>query len=191
LNCFTPVACAVETRLNGGNRLVSTYGANPAAPPEGAPPDGLGEELAGPLEAELAGLVREGVAEPLGERGAERLGVGDGDGADGDEGAGLAGAVGVPAAPEPPAWHGAPLMVQPAGCPAAAPEAEVTKPTVTVPPGATVASQLSFFTVTWPPSSVYEPSQREDSAVPFGSAKASVQPVTAAVPGLVIVYWPL
>jgi hypothetical protein len=180
LNCFTPVACAVETRLNGGNRLVSTYGANPAAPPEGSPPERLGEELAGPLGAAPAGLVREGVAEPLGERGAERLGVGDGDG---DEGAGLAVAVGVPAAPEPPGWHGAPLMVQPAGCPAAA-EAAVTKPTVTVPPGATVASQLSFFTVTWPPPSVYVPPQREDSAVPFGSVKASVQPVTVAVPGV-------
>ena len=54
-----------------------------------------------------------------------------------------------------------------------------------------VASQLSFVTVTWPPSSVYEPSQSELTRVPAGSVKASVQPVTAAVPGLVIVYWPL
>jgi hypothetical protein len=134
LNCFTPVAWAVETRLNGGNRLVSTYGANPAAPAAGAPADGFGEELAEPpgAGAEPAG---EGVAEPLGERVAERLGVGDGDGADGAddedaEGAGLA------VAP----WHGAPLMVHEAGWPAA-PEAAVTKPTVTVSPGATVASR--------------------------------------------------
>ncbi len=54
-----------------------------------------------------------------------------------------------------------------------------------------MASQLSFFTVTWPPLSVYEPFQREVSDVPFGSVKASVQPVTAVVPGLVIVYWPV
>ena len=43
LNCFTPVASAVETRLKGGNRLVSTYGANPAAPADGAPDDVLGD----------------------------------------------------------------------------------------------------------------------------------------------------
>jgi hypothetical protein len=37
---------------------------------------------------------------------------------------------------------------------------------------------------------VYEPSQSELMLVPAGSVKASVQPVTALVPGLVIVYWP-
>ena len=35
LNCLTPVACAVVTRLNGGYKLVSTYGANPALPADG------------------------------------------------------------------------------------------------------------------------------------------------------------
>jgi hypothetical protein len=38
LNCFTPVACAIDTRLNGGYRLVSTYGANPAVPSDGTRP---------------------------------------------------------------------------------------------------------------------------------------------------------
>jgi hypothetical protein len=184
LNCFTPVDWAIETRLNGGNRLVSTYGANPAVPPDGDPLDGSGEELAGPLGAGPAEFVGAGLAESLGERGTERLGVGDGTADAGAEVAGLA----VGAVPEPLAWHEAPLMVQPAGWPV--PPA-VTKPTVTVAPGATVASQPSFFTVTWPPSSVYEPSHSELSEVPWGSVKASVQPVTAVVPGLVIAYWPL
>ena len=80
-------------------------------------------------------------------------------------------------------------MVQPVGWPAG-PEELVTKPTVTVAPGWMVASQLSLVTVTWLPLSVYEPSQSELTFVPAGSVKASVQPVTAAVPGLVIVYWP-
>jgi hypothetical protein len=62
------------------------------------------------------------VAEPLGERGAERLGVGDAAGGDeGDEEADGAGPV-VP-------WHAAPLIVQPAGWPAG-PEDPDTKPTV-------------------------------------------------------------
>src|SRR5690242_6751641 len=116
LNCFTPVAWAVETRLNGGNKLVSTYGANPAAPAGGAPLagapfDAAGAELAGLLGAGPAGeLVWEGVAEPPGERVVERLGVGDGAGAVADEGAGRA--VGVPAEPAPPTWHAVPLIVQ-------------------------------------------------------------------------------
>jgi hypothetical protein len=180
LNCFTPVACAVETRLNGGYRLVSTYGAKPAAPYDGDPADGFGAELAGALGAELAealgagvpGLVGAGVAEAVAVAGAEPLG-------EGDAGTGLAV---VP-------WHGVPLIVQPAGWPAV-PGDSVTNPTVTVPSGWMVASQLSFFTVTWPPSSVYEPSQSELTLVPAGSVNASVQPVTAAVPALVTVYWP-
>jgi hypothetical protein len=53
-----------------------------------------------------------------------------------------------------------------------------------------VASQPAFVTVTWPPLSVYVPSQREVTVVPCGSEKASVHPVTGAVPVLVIVYWP-
>ncbi len=85
LNCFTPVACAVETRLNGGYRLVSTYGANPAVPPDGDLADADGDELAELLGAVPADLVGEGVAEPLGERGAERLGVGDTGDTDGAE----------------------------------------------------------------------------------------------------------
>ena len=185
MNCFTPVACAIDTRLNGGYRLVSTYGANPAAPPDGDPADAAGDELAALLGAVPADLVWEGVAEPLGERGAERLGVGDTGDTDGAE---LA--VGFPTWPPPPAWHEVPLMVQPAGFPGV-PEDSVSKPTVTVLPGPTVASQLSFVTVTAPPLSVYEPFQREVSDVPFGSAKASFQPLTALVPGLVIVYWPV
>jgi hypothetical protein len=183
LNCFTPVAWAVDTRLNGGKRLVSTYGANAVAAPDGDPSDELGDGLAEP--------VGEGEAEPLGERGTERLGVGVGEGAEGDEegagGAVLAVADGGAAGPEPPGWHEVPLIVQPPGWPAV-PADSVSKPTVTVAPGLMVASQPSLVTVTWPPSSVYEPSQREVSEVPFGSVKASVQPVTAAVPGLVIVY---
>ncbi len=121
----------------------------------------------------MVALAGAGVAEAVGAAGEVLPG-------EDDAGAGLAV---VP-------WHGVPLMVQPAGWPAA-PDELATKPTVTVPPGWMVASQLSFFTVTWPPSSVYEPSQSELTPVPAGSVKASVQPVTAAVPGLVIVYWPL
>jgi hypothetical protein len=178
LNCFTPVAWAVETRLNGGYRLVSTYGAKPAAPSDADPAEeageelagALGEELAGALGVELAGALGAGVADAVAVAGTEPPG-------DGDAGAELA------------PWHGVPLMVQPAGWPAA-PEDVATKPTVTVPPGWTVASQLSFFTVTWPPASVYEPSQSELALVPAGSVKASVQPVTAVAPALVIVYWP-
>jgi hypothetical protein len=124
------------------------------------------------------------VAEPPGERGAERLGVGDA--ADGDEGDEEADGAG----PAVPPWHAAPLIVHPAGWPAAV-EDPVTKPTVTGLPGSTAASQLALFTVTGPPSSVYEPPHSEVSFVPGGSVKASVQPLTAAVPGFVIVYWPL
>jgi hypothetical protein len=193
LNCFTPVAWAVETRLKGGNRLVSTYGANPAAPADEPPLDAgplgaAGAELAGLLGAGPADeLVWEEVAEPPGERVVERLGVGDGAAAVADEGAGLA--VGVPTGPAPPAWHADPLMVQLAGWPAV-PEDAVTKPTVTALPGWTVASQAAFVTVTCPPLAVYVPSQREVTLVPCGSEKLSVQPVTGAVPVLVIVYWP-
>ena len=81
-------------------------------------------------------------------------------------------------------------MVQAAGWPAGPADA-VTKPTVTDPPGAMPASQPSLFTVTGPLSSVYEPSQSEETRCPPAAVKASVQPMTAAVPGLVIVYWPL
>jgi len=35
------------------------------------------------------------------------------------------------------------------------------------------------------------PFQREETEVPPGSWKASVHPVTAAVPASVIVYWPV
>ena len=45
-------------------------------------------ELAGALGADLTELAGEGVAEPLGERGTGRLGVGVADGADGAGGAG-------------------------------------------------------------------------------------------------------
>src|SRR6185437_716159 len=161
------------------------------APDAGA--DEAGADEAG-KPGVAAGFVGEAVAEPLGERGAERLGVGDAAGADGDEeeaegplpeGPGPEGS-----APSAPPWHGAPLMVQAAGWPAG-PADWVTKPTVTDPPGAIAASQPSLFTVTWPPLSVYEPSHREEIAVPLGSVNVSVQPFTAAVPGLVIVYWPL
>src|ERR1700722_12538731 len=53
LNCFTPVCWAVVVRLKGGNRLVSTYGAKPAAPADGAPGEvvGVGDVVgAGELE---------------------------------------------------------------------------------------------------------------------------------------------
>ena len=98
LNCFTPVASAVEARLKGGNRLVSTYGANPAAPADGAPGDVLGDGV--PVGD------WEGVADGDGDA--------DGDGEDGGDdgladGATVAVADGVA---EPPAWHDAPLMRQ-------------------------------------------------------------------------------
>jgi hypothetical protein len=137
LNCFTPVASAVETRLKGGNRLVSRYGANPAAPADGAPDDELGDGAAvGDWEAVADG---DGDAEDVG---------GDDDGL--ADGAALAVADG---AGGPPAWHDAPLMRQSAGWPAW-PDDEVTKPTETDRPGWMVASQLSLVTVTWPASSV-------------------------------------
>jgi len=137
-----------------------------------APADGFGAELAEPLGAG-ADFVGEGVAEPLGERGAERLGVGDAAGGDErDEEADGAG----------PPWHTAPLIVQPAGWPVG-PEDPVTKPAVTGWPGSTVASQSALFTVTWPPSSVYVPPHSEVSFVPGGSVKARVQPLTGTVPG--------
>ena len=45
LNCLTPVLAATLVRLNGGNRLVSTYGAKPAVVPAGwlGEGDGAGE----------------------------------------------------------------------------------------------------------------------------------------------------
>jgi len=89
-----------------------------------------------------------------------------------------------------PPWHEAPLMVQLVGWPAV-PADFVTKPTVAVVPGWTVASQPSLVTVTWLPWSVYEPFQSELISVPAGSVKARVQPVTTLVPGLVMVYCPL
>src|ERR1700733_5887252 len=42
LNCLTPVSPAAVVRLNGGNRLVSTDGANPAALTGAGPPGGAG-----------------------------------------------------------------------------------------------------------------------------------------------------
>ena len=89
----------------------------------------------------------------------------------------------------PPPWHAAPLMVQSAGWPAVpgglrdeadgdrAARADGGVPAVAV-------------TVTWPAVVGGGPSHREDRVVPAGSVKASVQPVTADVPPLVIVYWP-
>ncbi len=142
LNCFTPVACAVVTRLNGGKRLVSTYGANPAAPAVGEPDEVLGDGVAD------AGAEGDGDAD---------VGCVEGD-ADGAgvfdvalaEGAGLAVEDGLGAAPP---WHAAPFTVQSEGCPAWPADA-VTKPTATDSPGATAASQPSLVTVTRPPSSV-------------------------------------
>jgi hypothetical protein len=140
LNCFTPVAWAVVTRLNGGNRLVSTYGANAAAPADEAAADELGaaETLGAGVVDFVADGAGEAVAEPLGERETERLGVGVG----AADGAAL-GAVLT-------AWHAIPLIMQSLGWPAVAEEA-ASKPTVVVPPAPMVASQLAFFTVTWLP----------------------------------------
>ena len=39
---MTPVCWAVVVRLKGGNRLVSTYGAKPAVPADGAPGEVVG-----------------------------------------------------------------------------------------------------------------------------------------------------
>jgi hypothetical protein len=148
LNCFTPVAWAVETRLNGGYRLVSTYGANPAAPADAEPDDELGDELAEALGEALAVAVGAELAEPLAVGVAEAVGAAEEVGAaealaDGDA---EPEAVPVPE-PVPVPWHAAPLMVQPAGWPAV-PDDFVTKPTVTEAPGWIVASQLSSVTVT-------------------------------------------
>jgi hypothetical protein len=192
LNCFTPVACAVETRLNGGNRLVSTYGAKPAAPSDGVPDELLAEgagdalgagdvALADGLGAGVVGTVVVGTVVV----GTAVVGTAVGVAAVGVAAVGEAPGAGPPL----PLTHEAPLIVQPLGWPAV-PAADASKPTVAVPPGAMVASQLSFVTVTWPPSSVNEPSHREVSDVPCGSVKPSVQPVIAEAPELVIVYWP-
>src|ERR1700721_1152857 len=63
LNCLTPVAWAVAVRLNGGNRLVSMYGAKLAAPADGGALEGGADE----------GGADEGGAD---EGGAEEGGVG-------------------------------------------------------------------------------------------------------------------
>jgi hypothetical protein len=167
LNCFTPVAFAVETRLNGGYRLVSTYGANPAEPSAGEPAEppvdeetlGVGE-VPGEVEAVGVAVVVGAVVVVVVVVAVVVVavvvvaGVVDA----GAVGAVVAGLVAVAealgAGPVPPPTHTAPLIVQPAGWPAV-PEDAVTKPTVA------------------------------------GSVKASVQPLTAEVPWLVIVYWPL
>ena len=152
-------------RLNGGNRLVSTYGAKPAVVPAGWPGegDGAGEEGDGD------GL-RLGVA----------VGVGVGAVADGL-------GVGEAVLP-PPGWQGAPSIVQSCG---AAADPSTTKPTSAAAPGSIAPSQPAFVTVTWPPLTSSLPFHRLLSEAPPGSRNPRAQPAVAAAPSLVIVYRPV
>jgi hypothetical protein len=185
LNCFTPVCWAVLVRLNGGNRLVSTYGAKLAVPPAGAP----GELGAGEGDVDGGALGEDGAGVGAGEDGgADGVGAGLLVGA-GLVGAGLVGA-GLLVGAGPPDWQEAPLIRQADGWPAG-PEEAVTNPTDCELPGAIWESQPSAITVTVPPVTVDEPFHRLDSRVPDGSVKDRVQPETAAGPPLVIVYWPV
>jgi hypothetical protein len=90
-----------------------------------------------------------------------------------------------------PGWQGAPSIVQSAGTPAGPPEPDVTNPTSADPPGWMAPSQPALVTVTSPLLTVWAPFHRLVIEVPAGSRKPSVQPVVAAPPSLVIVYWPV
>jgi hypothetical protein len=180
LNCFTPVCWAVLVRLNGGNRLVSTYGAKLAEPPAGAP----GELGAG--DGDVDGGDVDG-----GALGADEVGVGAGeDGGAGVLGTGLLVGAGPLVGDGSPAWQEAPSIRQADGFPAW-PAAAVTNPTGCELPGGMLASQPAARTVTVPSLTVDEPFHRLDSRVPVGSLKDRVHPDVAEVPWLVIVYWPV